>query len=152
MLLQKESEAAPDDLHHIVIDRDDPDSLEKAGEFAEAFEPDLVVGGGPYGPAWLASELAGDRPLWVDIPGDPFAEAQAKSADLEHLLQQATAREAALKAENETLLAKYMEQLQLRAAAMGGEIEQFEKASDANRQSLEHAATGFDQGMTPAMP
>ena len=60
--------------------------------------------------------------------GEKLAEAQAKSADLEHLLQQATAREAALKAENETLLAKYMEQLQLRAAAMDGEIEQFEKA------------------------
>ena len=56
------------------------------------------------------------------------AEAQAKSADLEHSLQQATAREAALKKENETLLAKYMEALQLQAAAMDGEIEQFEKA------------------------
>ena len=60
--------------------------------------------------------------------GEKLAEAQAKSADLKHSLQQATAREAALKKENETLLAKYMEALQLQAAAMDGEIEQFEKA------------------------
>ena len=32
-----------------------------------------MVSAGPYHPARLAAEAAGERPLWVDIPGDPFA-------------------------------------------------------------------------------
>jgi len=53
--------------------------LEQAQAFRNDFAPDVVVGGGPYDAARLASLIAGDCPLWVDIPGDPFAEAQAKA-------------------------------------------------------------------------
>lgn len=37
---------------------------------------DVVVSAGPYGPTRLALRVAGPRPLWIDLPGDPFADAQ----------------------------------------------------------------------------
>ncbi len=38
---------------------------------------DVVVSAGIYGPTEAAVRIAGERPLWVDLPGDPFADAQA---------------------------------------------------------------------------
>ncbi len=46
----------------------------------EEVSPDVVVSAGPYHPARAAALTVGEEPLWVDVPGDPFAEAQAKSA------------------------------------------------------------------------
>ncbi len=48
-------------------------------DLVEAFEPEVVVGASAL-PSRRAAELAGDRPLWVDLFGDPMAEAQAKAA------------------------------------------------------------------------
>lgn len=39
---------------------------------------DAIVSAGPFTPARIAATCAGDRPLWVDLPGDPFAEAAAR--------------------------------------------------------------------------
>ena len=44
---------------------------------ARAARCDAVVSAGPHRPGALAVACAGDRPLWVDIPGDPLAELQA---------------------------------------------------------------------------
>lgn len=46
----------------------------------EAWRPDAVVSAGPYEPARAAALTVGEEPLWLDVPGDPFAEAQAKRA------------------------------------------------------------------------
>ena len=43
-------------------------------------EPDRVVSAGPFEPARVAALAVGDEPLFIDVPGDPFAEAQAKNA------------------------------------------------------------------------
>jgi len=42
-----------------------------------ASQADAVVSAGPHRPGALAVAAAGDRPLWVDVPGDPLAELQA---------------------------------------------------------------------------
>lgn len=38
---------------------------------------DVVVSAGIYRPTEAAVRIAGERPLWIDLPGDPFADAQA---------------------------------------------------------------------------
>ena len=43
----------------------------------EAFDPHVLVGAAPL-PSRRAVRLAGDRPVWVDLFGDPMSEAQAK--------------------------------------------------------------------------
>lgn len=37
----------------------------------------VVVSAGIYAPTTAAVQIAGERPLWIDLPGDPFADAQA---------------------------------------------------------------------------
>ena len=38
---------------------------------------DAVVSAGPYNPGRAGAAVAGDRPFWADIPGDPLAELAA---------------------------------------------------------------------------
>ena len=40
---------------------------------------DIIVSAGPYNPGRLATAIADDEALWVDIPGDPLAELSALS-------------------------------------------------------------------------
>ncbi len=42
-----------------------------------AGQADAVVSAGPHRPGAIAVAAAGERPLWVDVPGDPLAELQA---------------------------------------------------------------------------
>ena len=51
--------------------------IERTAEASAGAE--LVVSAGPYNPGRLAVAVAGERPLWVDIPGDPSAELSALS-------------------------------------------------------------------------
>ncbi len=44
----------------------------------DAFRPDVVIGASSTVPALRAVEIAGDRPVWVDLFGDLMAEAQAR--------------------------------------------------------------------------
>jgi len=59
---------------------------ESEGWVAEAFklissaEHDCIVAAGPYNSVRLATLVCGELPLWADIPGDPFAEAQVKDS------------------------------------------------------------------------
>ena len=57
-----------------------PGWLARVQAAREAWRPDVVVSAGPYEPARAAALTIGDEPLWLDVPGDPFAEAQAKRA------------------------------------------------------------------------
>ena len=42
-----------------------------------SFNAEIVVTAGSYAPTRAALALVGEQPLWVDLPGDPFADAQA---------------------------------------------------------------------------
>ena len=53
---------------------------------------DAIVSAGVYGPTRTALQLVDDQPLWIDLPGDPFADAQAVGALTD---PEAVAREAA---------------------------------------------------------
>ena len=44
----------------------------------DAFRPDVVIGASSTVPALRAVEVAGERPVWVDLFGDLMAEAQAR--------------------------------------------------------------------------
>jgi hypothetical protein len=79
ILLQGSEEPQPPGKRVCVVQPGSPDWLAKAQAFRADFDPEIVVGGGPYDAARLAAHLAGECPLWIDIPGDPFAEAQAKA-------------------------------------------------------------------------
>jgi hypothetical protein len=61
------------------LDPDRPGWLDQLREHARARDPELVVSAGPFLPLH-ALQLVEDRPWWADLPGDPFAEAQAKAA------------------------------------------------------------------------
>ena len=80
VLLQSPRAPVPEGLAVQVISDDKGIELQKARDFAAKFGAEVVVGGGPYSPARVAAGIAEERPLWIDVPGDPYAEAQAKSA------------------------------------------------------------------------
>ena len=47
-------------------------------DIIDSLDPEAIVGATPV-PARRAVEVAGDRPLWIDLFGDPMAEAQSKA-------------------------------------------------------------------------
>ncbi|MEE2750186.1 MAG: hypothetical protein VX519_02045 [Myxococcota bacterium] len=65
---------------HATVDPAEGDWIARLSGQLEAFAPDVVVSAAPYDTARAAAMCAGERPLWVDVPGDPFAEAQAKAS------------------------------------------------------------------------
>ena len=71
---EQHPEVGPPRLH---LDPAHPDTLTRLRELARAASS--VVTAGPYAPGRLGALAAGDRPLWADLPGDPFAELQAQS-------------------------------------------------------------------------
>ena len=57
----------------------------------------VLVSAGPYLPGMAACLIAGERPVWADLPGDPFAELQAATmAGVVDTARHAAARAAAL--------------------------------------------------------
>ncbi|MFH1467173.1 MAG: glycosyltransferase, partial [Pseudomonadota bacterium] len=56
--------------------------IEELRALGRAWKPDAWVAAGPYTPPQAAALAVGEEPLWADIPGDPFAEAQALAARL----------------------------------------------------------------------
>ncbi len=63
-----------------TIEPERGDWIERLRSAVLAFDPQAIVSAGPYAPLRGAVLVAGDLPLWADIPGDPFAEAQARAA------------------------------------------------------------------------
>ena len=51
--------------------------LDAAAPLPDRVQADVVVSAGMYRPTYAAVRVAGERPLWVDLPGDPYADAQA---------------------------------------------------------------------------
>ena len=68
------------DIQVVHVPNDSADRISHVRALRAEFRPDRVVSAGPYEPARVAALSVGDEPLFVDVPGDPFAEAQAKSA------------------------------------------------------------------------
>lgn len=62
-----------------TMSREAFDGPETLAGLVAAFSPDVVVAASAL-PSRRAVLLAGDRPVWVDLFGDPMAEAQAKAA------------------------------------------------------------------------
>ena len=62
----------------IAVEAESAGWVEKTLAFIAKFEPECVIAAGPYNSVRLATLVCGELPLWVDIPGDPFAEAQVK--------------------------------------------------------------------------
>lgn len=60
-----------------VLDPEDPGTADRLAELARLSS--CVVSAGPYLPSALAARICGERPLWADLPGDPFAELHAQS-------------------------------------------------------------------------
>ena len=75
-----------------------PGWVEELGRWAsEAGGAEVIVSAGPYLPGRAAALVAGERPCWIDLPGDPLAELQAleRAAPLP-TARRAHARETAL--------------------------------------------------------
>lgn len=51
--------------------------VDAAAPLPDRVQADVVVSAGMYRPTTAAVRLAGERPLWIDLPGDPYADAQA---------------------------------------------------------------------------
>jgi glycosyltransferase involved in cell wall biosynthesis len=77
VLLVPEVTAAPLESWAGVVDvrEEGPGWVEQTQ--ALAADADIVVSAGPYNPGRLATAVAGQRPLWADVPGDPSAELSA---------------------------------------------------------------------------
>lgn len=63
-----------------VVRTDDPAAVDRLRGIRREFEPTAIVTAGPFLPMALGAAVVGDEPLWVDVPGDPMAEAQARAA------------------------------------------------------------------------
>jgi len=63
-----------------VVRTDRPEALDSLGGLRREFEPAAVVTAGPFLPLAMGAATVADEPLWVDVPGDPMAEAQARAA------------------------------------------------------------------------
>lgn len=59
----------------LEIVEEGPGWIEQGRAAAEG--ADVIVSAGPYNPGRLACLVADGRPVWADLPGDPFAELQA---------------------------------------------------------------------------
>ncbi|MCO4769206.1 MAG: hypothetical protein KDA24_04195 [Deltaproteobacteria bacterium] len=62
-----------------VVLPDEPGRFLRARDLRREFGPDVIVTAGPFLPMAAGARAAGDEPLWVDVPGDPMCEAQAKA-------------------------------------------------------------------------
>jgi len=65
---------------HLRLQPEKAGWLASAREAEQAFGAERIVTAGPYNPGRVGAAIADARPFWMDVPGDPFAEAQAKTA------------------------------------------------------------------------
>lgn len=63
----------------VVVRSDVPGRFLMLRDLRRETAPDVVVTAGPFLPMAAGARAAGDEPLWVDVPGDPMSEAQARS-------------------------------------------------------------------------
>ena len=71
--------AGPKPFHYAVVRPDEPGRFLALRDLRGNFGPDVTVTAGPFLPMAAGARAAGDEPLWIDVPGDPMSEAQARS-------------------------------------------------------------------------
>jgi glycosyltransferase involved in cell wall biosynthesis len=69
----------PRSIRYAVVRPDEPGRFLMLRDLRGDFGPDVTVTAGPFLPMAAGPRAAGDEPLWVDIPGDPMSEAQARA-------------------------------------------------------------------------
>jgi glycosyltransferase involved in cell wall biosynthesis len=62
------------------VPADEPGRFLMLRDLRGQFAPDAVITAGPFLPMGGGARAVADEPLWIDVPGDPMAEAQAKAA------------------------------------------------------------------------
>ncbi len=60
-------------------DPGDATELDPVRALRRQWSPDAVVTAGPFAPMAAGPRVAGDVPLWIDVPGDPMSEAQLRA-------------------------------------------------------------------------
>jgi len=58
---------------------DQPGAFLTLRDLRHEFQPDCVISAGPFAPMAGGARAVGEEPLWVDVPGDPMAEAQLRA-------------------------------------------------------------------------
>ena len=66
-------------FRYAVVRPDEPGRFLMLRDLRGSIEPDVTVTAGPFLPMAAGARAAGDEPLWVDVPGDPMSEAQARA-------------------------------------------------------------------------
>lgn len=66
-------------FHRGVVYADEPGRFLALRDLRRDFDPHVTVTAGPFLPMGAGPRAAGDEPLWVDVPGDPMSEAQARA-------------------------------------------------------------------------
>lgn len=66
-------------FRYCVVLPDEPGRFLRVRDLRREYAPDVIVTAGPFLPMAAGARAAGDEPLWVDVPGDPMCEAQAKA-------------------------------------------------------------------------
>lgn len=69
----------PRTFQYAVVRPDEPGRFLRVRDLRREYSPDVIVTAGPFLPMAAGARAAGDEPLWVDVPGDPMCEAQAKA-------------------------------------------------------------------------
>jgi len=74
-----ETARGPRRYRQVVVRPDEPGRFLLLRDLRRQVAPDVIVSAGPFLPMAAGARAAGDEPLWVDVPGDPMSEAQAKA-------------------------------------------------------------------------
>ncbi len=69
----------PREFRYHPVQRERAGALLTLRDLRHEFAPDVVISAGPFMPMIGGARAAGDEPLWVDVPGDPMAEAQLRA-------------------------------------------------------------------------
>jgi len=77
--IQVETEAGTKSARFVVVRPDEPGRFLMLRDLRGEFGPDVTVTAGPFLPMAAGARAAGEEPLWIDVPGDPMSEAQARS-------------------------------------------------------------------------
>jgi glycosyltransferase involved in cell wall biosynthesis len=77
--LVAETPAGERAFRYVVVRPDEPGRFLMLRDLRGAIQPDVTVTAGPFLPMAAGARAAGDEPLWIDIPGDPMSEAQARA-------------------------------------------------------------------------
>jgi glycosyltransferase involved in cell wall biosynthesis len=77
--LVAETPAGERPFKYVVVRPDEPGRFLTLRDLRGELHPDVTVTAGPFLPMAAGARAAGEEPLWIDVPGDPMSEAQARA-------------------------------------------------------------------------